>query len=406
MARARRHRWRARAAGIAAAGIVATVGFTASGGFTVAAKASVAGPGRPLPGLGVITIRKELAGRSAASQFFRFRTNLTPGRAFWLFVNGGRPAQQSFVRPAGGPYRVTELVPPGWKLTGLRCRATGRPPRSRWYINGATVRIVLGRGNHVTCVYTNRPPPLLIVRKVTYGGAGGPFFFKVRGPLRYLLRATTKRPGVPVVAGKPGPPPFYVPGYYRVTEILPPPAYRGSWHFVGVSCRGFGRVPLTVHGTTATVRVRLTRFRGQNCLFRNKFRPRRRGTLQVIKRTLGPAVLRPGPAILSVVCKSAGGRFLAGRVVVRVGSRFGALRRPLVFSRPVTCLVREVSSGAAFGTRVRVRAVLVSGSRLVRVRVPGVFRMRARKRSTLIVTDVYLPKTVFCRSTAGLSKAC
>jgi hypothetical protein len=246
----------------------------------------------PAPAAGTVTIRKVVAGRGI-SQGFTFGSNLSynPGHTFALQVSNGRPAAQDFIRAESrsfrGPYVVRELVPNGWRLTGLNCSDTNR--KSRWTISSrtASAAITLAARDHVTCTYTDSPPksPTLTVWKVTAGGAGGPFKFGVTGPVKHQLTAFTKAPEWPAVATDRGTSPTdYKPGNYTITEWAPPPGSSGYWQFVQAYCNGYPVHGQVRHGVTS-IQVKLVRGVGQACVFRNAWVPTGRIVLSL--RTIG-----------------------------------------------------------------------------------------------------------------------
>ena len=239
----------------------------------------------PPPTSGTIVIRKEVSDPPQADHTFTFEGNIsyTSDGRFPLVVSKGKPAAATFYRAATGPgdepWTVRELVPAGWRLTGLSCTANGSvvqtdPPN-------AAVAIRLLAGDTVTCTYTDalRPPPgHLLIRKVTTG-AVGTFPFGVRpadGGDLLRATATTTEEDVAVDA-EPGPFDLDA-GTYRVAERLPA-ARGGRWHQAAVNCNARRAA------RSAPTEVTITAGGGVVCLFENVFIPS--GSIAIAKVTRG-----------------------------------------------------------------------------------------------------------------------
>jgi hypothetical protein len=237
----------------------------------------------PAPTPAEVTIAKKIQGSAGITQGFTFDSNLSydPSGTFGLTVNNGSPAAEDFIRAnstaLGGTYNVKEQIPDGWKLDSITCSRTGSAvTASTWTIDEATasVAISLSGSDHVTCVYTDSPPlaPTLVVWKVTGGRAGGPFRFEVRGPVSHDLTATTTAAEQPTEATEGGTSPAdYTPGDYTITEKLPPAARYGSWQFEQAYCNE--HTLRTGRSADPSVSVHLENNKGQDCVFRNVFRP-------------------------------------------------------------------------------------------------------------------------------------
>jgi hypothetical protein len=252
------------------------------------------------PGSGTIVIRKVVTG-SGITQAFVFKSDLSydPSGTFGLQVNGGNPAEQSFIRADsgafGGPYDVKERVPDGWALTDLTCTATkpGGSSGSTWVIDKTTasVAITLADRDRVVCTYTDAPPqaPGLTVWKVTSGRAGGPFTFHVTGPVSHNLTATTATAEQPVKAtlADGTSPADYTPGDYSISENMPAPTAAGRWRLEQAYCQGHVLPPIQAAGSRAAPQVHVTLENnvGQDCVFRNTFMPSGRIILRL--KTIG-----------------------------------------------------------------------------------------------------------------------
>jgi uncharacterized repeat protein (TIGR01451 family) len=241
----------------------------------------------PPPTSGTIVVRKEVSTPAAADQTFTFEGNIsyTADHRFDLTVKKGAPAAATFYRAetrAGDPpWTVREIVPAGWRLTGLACTGGGSDVTAD--PTAGTVSIRLLAGDTVICTFTDalRPAPgELLITKVTGGGVGT-FEFGVRpagGGDVVRSTATTREPGVAVPA-VPGPLSLD-PGSYVVGEGRPD-ARGGRWVQTGANCnararRGPGPVTVTIASG-----------RGAVCVFQNRFLPS--GSIAIAKETRGGA---------------------------------------------------------------------------------------------------------------------
>ncbi|HEY1624835.1 MAG TPA: hypothetical protein VGG16_13645 [Streptosporangiaceae bacterium] len=249
----------------------------------------------PAPTPAEVTITKKIAGNSGITQGFTFDSNLSydPSGTFGLTVSNGSAASAGFIRAnstaINSAYNVREEVPDGWKLDSITCRRAGTAvTASTWTIDEAkaSVAIHLSGNDHVTCVYTDSPPlaPTLVVWKVTGGRPGGPFSFEVRGRVSHDLTATTTAAEQPKEATENGTSPAdYPPGDYTITEQLPPATDYGSWQFDQAYCNEHAR--RAPRSADPSVSVHLEYNKGQDCVFRNVFKPA--GHIIVRLKTIG-----------------------------------------------------------------------------------------------------------------------
>ncbi len=240
----------------------------------------------PAPTPAEVTITKKIAGSTSINQGFTFDSNLSydPSGTFGLTVNSGTPASQDFIRAnstaLGGTYNVKEEIPDGWKLDSITCSRTGTAvTASTWIIDqaSASVAISLSGNDHVSCVYTDSPPlsPTLVIWKVTKGRVGGPFTFEVRGPVNHDLTATTTAAEEPKEATEGGTSPTdYTPGTYTITEKLPAATRSGSWQFEQSYCNS--HTLRTGRSADPKITVELKNNLGDDCFFRNVFKPAER----------------------------------------------------------------------------------------------------------------------------------
>ncbi len=243
----------------------------------------------PPPTSGTIIIRKQVSDPPQADQTFTFQGNVsyTPDGTFPLTVKNGSTPSQTFYRaetgPADPPWSVRELVPDGWRLTGLSCTSSTVASVVETDLATAAVSIRLAAGDTVTCTFTDalRPPTgQLLLSKVTFGGVGT-FPFRIRPPdagTAIQASATTTEPQVPVAA-EPGP--FELaPGTYEIAEDLPD-ARGGRWHQTAVNCDALRRA----RRQSVPTEVTITSGAGVVCLFENRFVPF--GAIAIAKQTRG-----------------------------------------------------------------------------------------------------------------------
>jgi uncharacterized repeat protein (TIGR01451 family) len=240
----------------------------------------------PPPTSGTIIVRKVVTDPPNADQTFVFEGNIsyTPDSRFSLTVaNGSTPSMKFYraeVGPGDEPWDVRELVPPGWRLTGLSCTHGASTVTTN--LAAASVSITLAAGDTVTCTYTDAlvpPPGQLLLSKVTFGGVGT-FPFRVTpagGGDTLHASATTTDPGTSVIAA---PSPFTLdPGTYEVAESLPS-SRAGRWHSIAVNCNAVRRARRSL-----PIAVTIRANEGQACLFENRFIPF--GRITILKSTRG-----------------------------------------------------------------------------------------------------------------------
>jgi uncharacterized repeat protein (TIGR01451 family) len=237
----------------------------------------------PPPTSGKIVIRKKVEGSGSSAQTFQFGGNVSynPGGVFELSAAPDSPGEMTFFRGETGageePWRVSEEVPEGWKLTDLHC-VSGKSEVTTDPAH-ASVSIDLAAGDTVICTYVDalRPPKgALLLRKVTRGGTGA-FDFKVIGAGGATVRTArikTTEEGVPAYAK----PIVLDPGRYRILEHSPGDP-EGVWRAVSASCNGGASGP----GTEVQVSVEASK--GALCTFTNRLvHP---GRITIRKETIG-----------------------------------------------------------------------------------------------------------------------
>lgn len=242
----------------------------------------------PSPTAGTIVVRKRTEGAPAgATEVFPFEGNIsyTTDRRFNIAVRGDGTEEEVFSRGAvtgaQEPWSFRELVPPGWRLTGLTCTSQTGASGVTTSLAAASVAVRLAGEDTVTCTFTNAPAPTpgrLLLRKVTFGGLGT-FLFAVGPPDGEPIArgtATTVDEGVAVAAD---PERFDLePGRYRVREQSPD-APRGRWALTGVRCGDRELDP------DSPQLVDLVGDRGLVCTYTNRFTPD--GSITIRTITLG-----------------------------------------------------------------------------------------------------------------------
>jgi hypothetical protein len=136
------------------------------------------------------------------------------GNATFQLADATAPKDSGFVITPGTGYAVSEATLAGWQQTSATC-SDGSP----------VTNVNLSPGESVTCTFINSKLPQIIVRKVTTGGAGGPFGFTTTGGNGFTgpFNISTVTPGVPVAA-----PTFNITaigGNYTVTEATQAPGF-------------------------------------------------------------------------------------------------------------------------------------------------------------------------------------
>lgn len=242
----------------------------------------------PPPTSGTITIRKQVVGAPAGTNpAFPFNGG-SPGDLSYdpngfTLANG---QSSTFYRAGGLAWSVTEGTVAGYTLTSVNCTSTtsgGGPGASTTSTSGSTLSIALVAGETVDCTFVNTfvpPTGTLTIAKVTEGGVGGPFDFRVAGGpsgSSTLVSATTGTAGVPVDAGPEGNLAGLDPGTYTISETRPVNPL-GGWDLVRVDCGGLTRdardVSVTITAGSHTI-----------CTFTNRLTPA--GSIALSKVTKG-----------------------------------------------------------------------------------------------------------------------
>ena len=148
---------------------------------------------------------------------------------------GANPNQTAVLPVAPGTYAVNEVVPAGWKLTGLACNDADSTT------NNATATIRVAAGEIVTCTWTDTKRGAIVVKKQSVGGTATFPFTGNLGSAIPALNTATANPNqtLPIPVD---------PGTYTVTENVP-----SGWLLTGLSCDDGG--DSTAAGATATIRV-------------------------------------------------------------------------------------------------------------------------------------------------------
>jgi hypothetical protein len=133
-------------------------------------------------------------------------------------VNG--TAQRVFANVLAGSYRISETVPPGWRLTNAGC-ADGSNPAS----------ISLGAGKDVTCTFANtKGGSLAVVVNATDGNGSFAFTSTALGDFSVATSGGTGQKGFANLA----------PGVYDLNEVI-----TAGWDQGAASCSN-GSNPATV----------------------------------------------------------------------------------------------------------------------------------------------------------------
>lgn len=224
---------------------------------------------KPPPRAGVIIVKKAVPDVTAPDITFGFGGNVSfnPGGAFSL-----RKGQSiEFVRGAsadtGFPWRVTEDVPPDWRLVIGCVSAKGTSTIDRVGTNG--VDVDLAASDTVTCTFTNspNPPPNRLELGKFAKNAAGTFGFTVRGPKGTLIDDSS----VSVAADsleRIGSYELTAAGTYTVEESLPT-SPKGTWQLTAVRCDG--AVGTVDDDRTASIRIDDPSASGVTCVLVNTF---------------------------------------------------------------------------------------------------------------------------------------
>ncbi|MFD0634773.1 hypothetical protein ACFQ9X_27770 [Catenulispora yoronensis] len=321
------------------------------------------------------------------------------------------------VRP--GVYTLSEDLPARdvtgfWSLPeaycdGKKLAVTTTPPDAA-HPNGTwQASYDIESPENTRCVLTNHfnPAGTLVVEKVTEGPAGndtGTFHFQITEhpadrparPSDMTLRATaiTTSPDSPTQAHPdgqilgPAATGLHVDSAlsYTVQELLPAPNEFGSWHLVSADCGGR---PARVEPVTAAIEVRITPDQPHAaCLFTNRFVALT--TLDVAKSSSDDSTLRPGAALLSLICSDD----TADRLTLAAAHLAAALRQH-AFAEDTTCTVGETATGAASGVTVSTSATrTVDDGAPTPLELGSAFEVKAGTHTTIAVLNTLTKKTV------------
>ncbi len=312
-----------------------------------------------------------------------------------------------------GQYTITETLPAAtggsWTADQAYCTRSVVPTASGRTGDAVTamIQVDLVVGGSADCTFVNvfHPAGRVVLRLVTDNGTatGGfvvePTPVQPEGPgvasseSRFKQTATTTAPATPATAvpDTPADATDALPLQRYSADSQPPITTRaGTWEFVSFTCTADSPTPVELGPGT----LGLTLTPGQpnaDCTARYRLAPP--STLTLTKTVGGDAAARTGPVTVSVTCDNGN----LGRVVGPPGEP-GPFELPapgpLLFLQAATCRLGELSSGAADGARVAVRAELTGPGGPVTVPVPGTFTIAQPTGTTaaayaLEVADVY-----------------
>ncbi len=118
----------------------------------------------PPPTSGTIIIKKQVASPPNADMTFPFAGNVSynPGGQFSLKVTNGSTPSITFyraeTRPGDPPWTATELVPDGWRLTGLTCTHPGASDADTDLASATVVDLAGGRRHRHVHVHRRADP--------------------------------------------------------------------------------------------------------------------------------------------------------------------------------------------------------------------------------------------------------
>jgi uncharacterized repeat protein (TIGR01451 family) len=227
---------------------------------------------------------------------------------------------------AAGTYTVSEVVPPGWDTTVIRCEdPTGDSsgsgvPVSPGGTASATFRVAAGES--VTCTFTNTRRGEIIVEKQTNpDGAAGSFTFTGTA-------AGTITGGAQIKAGD------LVPGMYTSVENNPTP----SFDLTAIDCDdAASATPSTYSIATRTATFKVDPGETVTCTFTNT----KRGSVTLRKTTNG--VVDPSKDILFVL--TGAGLPTAGLLRSTSGDQDGVLEWPNLLPAQYTVCETPVPAG-------------------------------------------------------------
>ncbi len=247
---------------------------------------------QPPPTSGTIIVTKHVSDPANANQTFTFEGNVsyTSDHRFGLEVKNGADASATFFRAATAPgdplWTVAEIVPPGWRLTGLSCTAergsvtTRNPARPAGGLDqprrgrhrqvhvhrrvGSAARAAAAHQAHQG---RRRDLPLHGPRPSDGSVAG-------HAPRRRPPRRTSSRRRRTTRSSS-------IRARYAISEELPASS-DGRWAQVAVGCHAESTPS---RGRREGITVDITSSQGQVCQFENRFIPD--GRITILKTTLG-----------------------------------------------------------------------------------------------------------------------
>ena len=214
----------------------------------------------PAPNQGSITIVTNTVGGNGTFNF-------TGAQSFSILTIGGTGTDETaFATVAPGSYVVTQIVPPGWSLTGLTCSngSTVTP-------GTATANVIVEANQAVICTFTDTllpPAPGLGSITIVKNAVGGNGTFNFTGTQAFSILTSGGTGSNSTVYAA------VSPGTYNVTETVP-----AGWDLTGLTCSNGSTV--TVGTATANVAV------GANEAVTCTFTDVRRSAIIVVKRSYG-----------------------------------------------------------------------------------------------------------------------
>ena len=203
---------------------------------TIGPQATITLAARRLRGMHVATTRKShwapsrswKEAKPQSDRAFSFSGSPDPLKAFTLVDNGedGPPeSSRTFTDLPPGTYTINEMVPAGWELTGIACN-----PANAVTIDGAEVKITIGRGTSVACTYGDARIPLGTIKILKEANPNSSREFKFSGSPDPLEAFTLVDNG----EDEPESSRTFTdlqPGTYTVRETVPE-----DWTLTGVAC--------------------------------------------------------------------------------------------------------------------------------------------------------------------------
>jgi hypothetical protein len=195
-----------------------------------------------------ITVVKKALGGDATFSF-------AGARPFQITTSGGTGQDSTtYANLAAGTYAITEIVPPGYKLTDLTC-SNG----SATNLGTATADVTVGSGENVSCTFTDARQGTITITKRIGGDDTANFEFTVPTSLDASGKITLQPPIDIARASRT----FtdVAPGVYRIAELGPP----AGWQFTGLTCNGQTQVDFASKSAT----IKLAPGDAVECIFDN-----------------------------------------------------------------------------------------------------------------------------------------